>query len=154
MQGSSISRVARFVRRLRLDMGSGNSGITDRWRSGTVAIEMAFVVPILVMFIASAIQFGSLFFLQNKMTDAARAAARALALGDASASEAQQVALGRLAGWAMSFTVQTQEPDPNDPADHDVIVEVTVPMSQATLVDILNLFGTGDMTASVTMRRE
>lgn len=151
MQGSSISRVARFVRRLRLDMGSG---ITDRWRSGTVAIEMAFVVPILVMFIASAIQFGSLFFLQNKMTDAARAAARALALGDASASEAQQVALDRLAGWAMSFTVQTQEPDPNDPADHDVIVEVTVPMSQATLVDILNLFGTGDMTASVTMRRE
>ena len=154
MQGSSINRVGRSLRRLRLDTGSGNGGITDRWRSGTVAIEMAFLVPILVMFIASAIQFGALFFLQNKMTDAARAAARALALGDVSASEAQQVALDRLAGWAMSFTVQTQEPDPSDPNDHDVIVAVTVPMSQATLVDILDLFGAGDMTASVTMRRE
>ena len=59
----------------------------------------------------------------------------------------------------MPFTVTICEPDtvpcaaPLDPVS-DVSVSITVPLSEATLVDILGLFSTGDLEATVTMRKE
>ena len=58
-----------------------------------------------------------------------------------------------------TFTVTTQLPDPADPADTDVSVTITVPMSQVILIDVLGLsstsiFKTGQLTSQVTMRKE
>ena len=49
-------------------------------RRGAAAVEMAVVAPVLILLLGGIIQFGGLFFLHNNMVNAAREAARALAL--------------------------------------------------------------------------
>ncbi len=45
-------------------------------------------------------------------------------------------------------------PDPDDPNDTDVDVQISLPMSQAALIDVLGLFQSGTLTAAVTVREE
>ena len=128
-----------------------------------MAIEFAFILPILIVILAGMIQFGLAFFLQNNMVNAAREAARQLAVGDATVAgaspTAEAVATGYLAGWGgMTFTVTACDPD-NAGANcavgtDDVAVEITVPRSQVAVADILGIFGSGTMKAKVAMRKE
>ena len=67
---------------------SGRGMTSCRWfrvwrksEDGGTAVEFAFVLPVLLMIIAGIMQFGAIFFLQNNMANAAREAARALAVG-------------------------------------------------------------------------
>ncbi len=125
-----------------------------RGQRGAAAVEMALVLPILVGITFGIIQFGSILFLQNNMVSAAREASRKLAVGEVNVAEAEQAALDYLGNWSMNFTVEANVPDPNDPNDTDVSVEITVPLKEAALVDVLGLFGTSDLKAAVTMRQE
>ncbi len=133
-------------------------------KSGANVVEFAIVAPVVLLIVLGIIQFGMILFTYNNMVQAAREAARTLAVQETTAAEAQQIALNQLGFSGLPFTITACEPDavpphgpacvaPLDPAS-DVSVTITVPLSEATLVDILGLFVSGDLEATVTMRKE
>ena len=136
---------------------------------GVAAMEFALVLPILGFLLLESIQFGYAFFIQNNMTNAAREAVRASAVGSATIGGAtscpaasgttEGIACGFLAELGgMTFTLAACDPDNPDatlcPGADDVTVRVTIPRSQLALADILGLFDSGTMDAQVTMRKE
>ncbi len=150
--------------------------ILKQWRNafldnnGAIAIEFAFVAPVLIVLLLGIIQFGYAFFVQINLNNAAREAARELAVGSATvggasncasagAGTAEAVACGFLAGLAGSnFVLSACDPDnPNAtlcPGSDDVTMRVTIPRTQIALGDILGFFDAGNMVAQVTMRKE
>ena len=131
-----------------------HKSMKTRGQRGAAAVEMALVLPILVSITFGIIQFGSILYLQSNMLNAARESTRKLAVGEVNVAGAEQAALDYLGNWSMNFTVTVSLPDPNDPNDTDVSVEISVPLKEASLVDVLALFDTGDLKAAVTMRQE
>lgn len=128
-----------------------------RWRRdqrGASAVEFAFVIPVVVLVFAGIIQFGALFFLQNHMTNVAREASRRYAVGELTKTGAETWAKNNLLGWGITYTVDLIPPDPSNPNDRDVTMDISAPMSQAAMFDILGLFQTGTLQTSVTMRQE
>lgn len=121
---------------------------------GVSAVELAFILPVLVLMLSGIIQFGALMFLQNHITNVARDTARRVAVGELTKAEAEQSALDALIDWGITYTVVVSEPDPSDPADKDVVVDITAPMAEATLVDVLGIFQSGTLGTQVTMRQE
>ncbi len=117
-------------------------------RRGTSAIEMAFSLPILLMVLTGIIQFGAMFFLQNHMGDVARDTARRVSVGQITAGQAQAYAEGELLNWNATFSVAVQE------LSDEVSVDITVPLAEASLVDILGLFKSGTLRARAEMPKE
>ncbi len=132
------------------------TAILGSWRDerGAAAVEMAFVIPVLVFFLTGMIQLGGLLFLQSNMGDVARDTARRLAVGEITAADAPSYAEGQLVNWGGTFTVTTAMPNPADPNDRDIIVQISVPIADVSLVDIVGVFQTGNLTAASTMRQE
>ena len=141
---------------------SGHGMTSCRWfrvwrksEDGGTAVEFAFVLPVLLMIIAGIMQFGAIFFLQNNMANAAREAARALAVGSiASTTESEDLVEQKLINWGVTFDVQTTIPDPADPNDTDYTVVITAPLSEAAIFDYLGVFEGGTLRASASMREE
>lgn len=121
---------------------------------GVTAVELAFVLPVLVLMLSGIIQFGALMFLQNHMTNVARDTARRLAVGELTKTEAETTAQDSLVNWGISYTVVVTEPDPSDPNDKDIVVDISAPMREAAIVDVLGLFQDGTLQTQVTMRKE
>lgn len=128
------------------------------WRrseEGATAVEFAFVLPVLLMIVAGIIQFGAVFFLQNNMSNAAREAARALAVGSiASTTESKALVEQKLIDWGVNFDIQTTMPNPADPNDTDFTVVITAPLSEAAIFDYLGVFEGGTLRAAASMREE
>ena len=120
------------------------------WRSerGVAAIEFAIVVPFVLLVLAGIIQFGFALFLQSHVADIARDTARRVAVGDFEQAEAVQFAQDSLLNWGVTYTVAVTLPDP------DVVVQISLPMSQAALIDLLGVFQSGTLSATVTAREE
>jgi len=134
--------------------------------NGAPMVEFALVLPVLLLIFFGIIQFGFIMFTYNNMVQAAREAARTLAVQETNVTEVQQVALNQMGFFSgLTFTITACEPvvmtpphgpacaPPLDPAS-DVSVKITVPFSEAAIVDILGFFSTGDLEATVTMRKE
>ena len=121
---------------------------------GVAAVELAFVLPVLLMLMIGIIDFSSLFFLRNNMVTIARDSARALALGAVTPAEAKKLAEDNLVNWNATFTVTAEEPV--NPGDTDVVVSISVPMADAAPIGLVfDMVGfTGTMDARVTMRQE
>jgi len=115
-----------------------------RRKDGSVSIEMGFATIVFVTLLTGLIGFGSVFFVQGSMADAARDTVRRVATGQMTTTEAQTYAQGHLINWGMTYTVTAT----NDGTD--ATVSISVPMSQAALIDFLGLFS-GNLAASVTM---
>jgi len=126
--------------------------VTRFWKSqrGTAALETAIMLPVLVTLTFGTISAGSLLFVQNNITHAARETARSIAVGDAEVGEAAYIANSHLLNWnGLNFSVQATQPTAND-----VRVQITVPMSQAALVDVLGIFSSGQLQSDITWRME
>ncbi len=126
------------------------------WRSerGVAAVEFALVLPIVLLVLSGIIQFGFVLFLQSHVADVARETARRAAVGELAQAEAEQFAQDSLLNWGVTYSVAVTPPDPNDPNDTDVDVQISLHMSQAALIDVLGLFQSGTLTAAVTAREE
>lgn len=123
-------------------------------RDGGALIEFAFLAPLLLLVVTAVIEFGAMFFLQNNMMNVSRDTARRLAVGDlTSAADAQSHAQANIINWGATFTVNVTEPAPSD-LNGDYVVEITVPMSDAALIDPFGILGSGTLSAESTMRRE
>lgn len=143
-RGDATSSAARW-RRLRH---------LPRDERGVTAVEFVFVAPILILILGGILQFGLVLYLQNHMNDVARDVSRRVAVAELSEAEGEAAAQNALINWGMTYTVDVAMPDPADPTDRDIDVTISVPMSEASLIDILGLFQSGSLTASVTMRQE
>jgi len=124
-----------------------------RWwkdQKGVAAVEAALILPVLVTLTFGTISVGSILFVQNNIHHAARETARTIAVGDGEVADAATIANTYLLGWnGLSFTVIGTEP-----TAADVNVAITVPMSEASLVDVLGIFSDGQLTSTVTFRKE
>lgn len=121
-------------------------------RSGAALLEFAFLTPILLLLITGIIQFGSLFFLENNMANVARDTARRLAVGDlVTKAEAKTHVQDALVNWGATFTVNVTEPDATS---NDYVVQISVPMADASIVDPFGLMDSGNLSAQSTMRQE
>ena len=112
--------------------------------AGSVSVEMGFATILFVTLLTGMISFGSLFFIQGSMGDAARDTVRRLATGEMDKPQAEAYAQTELINWGMTYTVNAT----NDGTDATVII--TVPMSDAALIDFLGIFN-GTLSASVTL---
>ncbi|MCI0478989.1 pilus assembly protein, partial [Candidatus Uhrbacteria bacterium] len=118
-------------------------------RCGAALVEMALVVLVLVVILLGIIDIGYVFFVQHNMVNAARDAARAVAVRDGTTSAAIAVAQNRLEDIPLDFNIDVSVPDGSNPTDRDVSVLITTPLNAAS-------FGllTGTLRADVTMRLE
>ena len=121
---------------------------------GSLAVEFALVVPLLLIFLFGILDAGLYFYLRNAMTTEVRLVARDLALGNLSATQAQTQLTNNLNDIAnLSYTVAATEPDPLDPNDTDV--EVSVSLTEEALNSGFSLTGMvpfGDINLEVSMR--
>ena len=129
-------------------------GLCRKSEEGVAAVELAFVLPVLIMLMVGIIDFSSLFFLRNNMVTVARDSARALAVGAVTTTEAKQLAEDNLINWNATFTVTAEEPV--NPGDTDVVVTISVPMADAAPIGLVfDLTGlNGTLQTQVTMRQE
>lgn len=115
-----------------------------RHEEGSVAVEMGMCSVIFVMLISGMVSFGSIFFIQGNMADAARDTARRVALGQITPDQANDFAQDRLVNWGMTYTVTAT----NDGTD--ATVQISVPTADAAIIDYMGMFS-GNLRASVTM---
>ena len=113
-------------------------------KDGSVSIEMGFATIVFTTLLTGLISFGSLFFVQGSMGDAARDTVRRMATGELTTTQAQTYAQGNLINWGMTYSVTAT----NDGTD--ATVDISVPMGDAAIIDFLGIFS-GTLSASVTM---
>jgi len=116
---------------------------------GAAAVEMALVLPFVILLMLGIIQFGALFFLQNNMVNVANDVARRFAIGALTESEAESLAASRLSSWNATFTV-----DASEPTAEDAQVTVSVPMTDAMFFDLGGIGANQVLTAQATMLKE
>ncbi len=77
---SNLALKAALFRPMRATRGI----VRSCWRNerGAAAIEFAFVITILLVLFSGIVQFGSVLFLENHMTNVARDATRKIAIGE------------------------------------------------------------------------
>jgi len=120
-------------------------------RRGGALIEFALMLPVFLIATLALIEFATLFFLRHAMLNAARYAVRSYSIRELDATETAALANQRLPAINVNFTV-TVTPDSDTNVDR--YVQVSCPLSEATLGDPLGLFGSGDLAVRVTMRQE
>lgn len=118
---------------------------------GSVLIELALILPLLVVLVFGAIDYAYQFHVLHRMTNAARDAARSLAVQGATVSAATDAALNELSDINAQFSVTATLPPTGSTTNHDVIVNISVPQSSISL----GIFtSSGRMEAKATMRKE
>ncbi len=124
-----------------------------RDQRGAAAVEFAFIMPILLLIFSGILQFGSVMFLENHMTNVAREASRRGAVGELTETEARPKAQAALVNWGVTYEVNVATADAGG-GNQDIVVAISLPLSDAALMDVLGLFATGDLSTTVTMRME
>ncbi len=126
------------------------------WRrtEGSSAVEFALVLPLFLLLMFGAADFEFVVYTQSVMFNAAREAARRMAVDSThTVAQAQSDAQSILNTWPIAtYTINPQRPAPT--CADCVKVTVSLPMNQAALLgDPFNMFS-GTITAQVTMRQE
>ena len=135
--------------------GTDRSGCLWRDRRGATALEFAFIMPVMLLFVGGIIQFGAVFFLESNMVNVARDAARRVATGQYDELQAETYASDKLAYWGATFNVDVQLlPDPVNPTETEIVVEIDVPLAEAAIVDLLGVFNSGTLRARAVMHQE
>jgi Flp pilus assembly protein TadG len=119
-------------------------------RTAAAAAELALVLPLLVLFVFGIVQYGTMFYAYNNMNNAAREAARALAVGAEDEEGAEDLADEHLVGWLDGATINAA--DASSTGTDFVRVQISVSGSQAGMVPYAPAPST--LTARVLMREE
>lgn len=124
-------------------------------RRGIALVELAISLLLLLVILFGIIELGSVFYVRHNMVQAAREAARTLAVQDGTAAQANAVAQDRLSPLpnSGSFQISITQPSGANPNDRDVSVEISVPMKDAGVIDPFGILS-GTLKSKVTMRKE
>ncbi len=130
-------------------------GLRAPWsdRDGAAAVEFAFIVPIMLLLFSGIVQFGSVMFLENHMSNVARETSRRIAVGELAQADAESSAQQALVNWGVTYEVSIT-PSNAGGGNDDITVAISLPMREAALMDVLGVFQSGNLTAVVTMRQE
>ena len=150
------------IGRLRIDSMRGFARSTQ----GISSVEFAIILPVLALFLFGIITFASALYIHVNMENAAREAARRMAVAEALGAgppvscpvaqadpnkyEAENYACIYLADWPIGFQIDTDCDDVNQ----EVTVSVQVSAEEVALADIFGFFDGRILTAKVTMRKE
>ncbi len=118
--------------------------------SGVAVIEFALIAPVVIVLLSGIIQFGFILFIQNHMVDVARDSARQFAVGALSESETVDFAQAALMNWGVTYTINITVPDPSIPTT-DVDITISLPREDTAIADILGIFQSGTLVATVSM---
>jgi hypothetical protein len=122
-------------------------------RRGTAVVETAIVLPLLLILILGGVDFALQLHVVHTMTNAAREAARKLAVRGGTTAQATTTALDQLSGIHATFAV-TYPPPTTDPCD--VVVRISVPRDEISLgiYGLLGLSRGGTIQVQAIMRKE
>ncbi len=118
--------------------------------AGAAMIEFALVLPVMLMLFLGMIAWGYTLTVTDNMYDAARQAARELAVGTSNEAQAVASAAAMLAAWPAAFTITAQ--DIGTTGTEDVRVTITVDNAMSDLISVVPTLP--QLNASVTMRKE
>ena len=162
------------MRRQSISIGEFASMHRSNWTSrfltscgGAAAVEFAIVIQLLVLILFGIITFGWMFYLENNMESAARAAARRMAVADATSAGTNLTcasAQAQLPGTAENVAC-TMMPLGNPanitvnaavlcPAERTVRVTVSAAGEDVALADIFGYFDGSTISATVDMWKE
>ena len=119
--------------------------------SGSTLVVTGFALAMILASAAMAVdlgivQLGLMFFVQHNMVSVSQETARLVAVGELTTGEGQTYADGHLRDWGMTYNISVQQ------VGDDIVVDISVPLSDVALIDYLGLFKTGDMTSQSSMR--
>ncbi len=120
-------------------------------RSGLAMVEMALVLPVLLLLAIGVMDYGMQFYVLHLMSDAARDAAREAAVRSGTVAQAQAVAASDLSGMPGHFTITVVQPVVGA-SNQDVTVTISVPVSDVAL----GFFAASGqkLQTGITMRKE
>jgi Flp pilus assembly protein TadG len=122
-------------------------------RRGAEAVEVAFVLPALVLLLFGAIEFYRLKMVQHTADIAAYAAARRVVVMGATAAEGQAKGLEMCTVSGVRGATVTVTPDPILNATTEVTASVAVPLRQNSWIGAW-VNGTDQVRRSITLRTE
>jgi len=117
---------------------------------GTAAAEFGMLIAPLMLIMFGIVQFGLAFSVYNTMTDAARRAARAVAVQGEAPANADAIARNSLQAWSHTqFTV-----DADVAPDGRVTIQISTGLNEAALLNPLGLIpDDAELSTQVVMRR-
>jgi len=122
-------------------------------RHGTATVEVAIVLPLLLLLTLGGLDYALQFHVLHCMTNASREAARVLAVREGTIDAARSAALRQLSGIDAHFSVTATLPGEDET---DVTVRISVPRDEVSL-GVVGAFGLSRRDTIVTqtkMRRE
>jgi hypothetical protein len=130
-----------------------NKSSGKKQRRGAATVELAVVSPILFAMLFGIIEFGWVFTAQHTMVNAAREGARIGALQGSTVADIEARVQEMLTplGLESKCAISILEATPSDPF---VVVDVTVPREQISLLGDFFGFTGGMLHGRATMRRE
>lgn len=130
--------------------------LQDVGESGAALVEFTVVAPVFFLLVFGIIEFGSIFSLQNTMINAAREAARSMAVQNLTSGQAQTTAANYLTSYPETFSYSVVDGCTTTPKGQwaDVTVTITTSAAAASIINYLNMFTGKNLTASVIMRKE
>jgi len=153
-----FSRMLKQLRALSLCAGVSRQVKTDE--NGAALVEFTVLMPLFFLILFGIVEFGSLLFIQNNMTNAAREGARTSALEGSTMSAANQAACRWLSGSGMTFSITSTD---LCNASQDVTVSISISKANASLMNTFFSYANGALStsswggtvsSSVTMRKE
>ena len=124
----------------------------NHWRTfvsnqrGVSAVEFAFVLPVLMIMLTGIVQMGLTFFVQHNMTSVSQETARLVALGELTEAQGETYANDKLLSWGVTYSVDVQT------VGDDIVVDISAPLSEVTLIDYLGIFKSGNLSTQSSMR--
>lgn len=120
-----------------------------RDRGGASAVELALVLPFLMLLLTGIVQVGSAYLLQGSMQNVARELSLRLATGDLAAEAAAGWAVERLPTRISRYAVEVREV----PGDEILTVVIAAAMPEVVMIDPGGLFAGRRLTVQASARR-
>lgn len=121
-------------------------------------IEIAIVLPLLVLMLFGAMEYGWLFFRMHQVTNAARIGAREAALPDSTNETVEARVLASMTAWELQDSGYTLTLDPEEVAELEsgtpIRVIVAVPYANIGLLNMALFPTPGSVNASASMAKE
>lgn len=148
----SLRRVRERYRRAR----SKWFGTSQLDESGGTLVEFTVLAPLFFLIVFGIIEWGSIFYLQNSMINAAREAARSMAVQGLTTGQAQTIAANYLSGTGQTFNYTIVDLCTLSPPNkaQDISVQITTDAAEASIFNYLGMFTGVNLTSRVVMRKE
>ena len=123
---------------------------------GAVAVEAAFVLPVMILLLMATIEFSLVFFTLSTMQHAARDLTRQMAVNLIDQATAEAAVADYLPGWtAGDVTITVAQTTPLDPATNQIGMTLSLPAGAAAPTNLfLQLMGATNLTATMVMKQE